>query len=164
MYSAFFSHISEVPPVSTPKSAATAFLLLERNINPPKMSTSRWPYSKSHRTNTTVSILPLGNVYVRTTFCAEPWGRYVDWFHWITVQSRLVLHDKSQQLTNKVLGTRHVAFKYESIHHHYPSNNRQNISPKIKNVKLLLVLEEKSGDQQSRQNSSSGDHKCLHEM
>lgn len=158
MYSAFFSHISEVPPVSTPKSAATAFLLLERNINPPKMSTSQRPYSKSHRTNTTV-----GNVYVRTTFVAEPWGRYVDWFHWITVQSRLVLHDKSQ-LTNKVLVTRHVAFKYESIHHHYPSNNRQNISPKIKNVKLLLVLEEKSGDQQSRQNSSSGDHKCLHEM
>lgn len=158
MYSAFFSHISEVPPVSTPKSAATAFLLLERNINPPKMSTSQRPYSKSHRTNTTV-----GNVYVRTTFVAEPWGRYVDWFHWITVQSWLVLHDKSQ-LTNKVLVTRHVAFKYESIHHHYPSNNRQNISPKIKNVKLLLVLEEKSGDQQSRQNSSSGDHKCLHEM
>lgn len=158
MYSAFFSHISEVPPVSTPKSAATAFLLLERNINPPKMSTSQRPYSKSHRTNTTV-----GNVYVRTTFVAEPWGRYVDWFHWITVQSWLVLHDKSQ-LTNKVLVTRHVAFKYESIHHHYPSNNCQNISPKIKNVKLLLVLEEKSGDQQSRQNSSSGDHKCLHEM
>lgn len=158
MYSAFFSHISEVPPVSTPKSAATAFLLLERNINPPKMSTSQRPYSKSHRTNTTV-----GNVYVRTTFVAEPWGRYVDWFHWITVQSWLVLHDKSQ-LTNKVLVTRHVAFKYESIHHHYPSNNCQNISPKIKNVKLLLVLEEKSGDQQSWQNSSSGDHKCLHEM
>lgn len=158
MYSAFFSHISEVPPVSTPKSAATAFLLLERNINPPKMSTSQRPYSKSHRTNTTV-----GNVYVRTTFVAEPWGRYVDWFHWITVQSWLVLHDKSQ-LTNKVLVTRHVAFKYESIHHHYPSNNCQNISPKIKNVKLLLVLEEKSGDQQSWQNSSSVDHKCLHEM
>lgn len=158
MYSAFFSHISEVPPVSTPKSAATAFLLLERNINPPKMSTSQRPYSKSHRTNTTV-----GNVYVRTTFVAEPWGRYVDWFHWITVQSWLVLHDKSQ-LTNKVLVTRHVAFKYESIHHHYPSNNCQNISPKIKNVKLLFVLEEKSGDQQSWQNSSSGDHKCLHEM